>query len=176
MNRREIATSAAKLLRRIRLAIGRAVLEAVDDSAGIQLVRLHGHAGEDVLDRVERFQSYGLTSRPKPGAEAIAVQVGGSRSHLVVLAIDDRRVRLRNLGAGEVALYDDAGNEVRLKQDGTISVIGDSEVTVDAPSVTITGSGSVSIDGAAVTIRSREFLAHTHSGVQTGGGTTGGVV
>ena len=52
--------------------------------------------------------------------------VGGRRDHGLVLAVDDRRHRKRDLQPGEVALYTDAGQSLLLKADGTIEVGGGS--------------------------------------------------
>ena len=60
------------LNRRIMLLAGRAVLLAVDEKSGLQRVQLAGLSGE-TLDGVERFQQYGFTSNPFPGAEAVIV-------------------------------------------------------------------------------------------------------
>ena len=59
----------------------------------------------------------------------------------------------------------------------TINIVG-SAVNITAPNVTVTGrttvDGKTTITGAT-DIQGRDFLSHTHSGVETGGGSTGGV-
>lgn len=54
-------------------------------------------------------------------------------------------------------------------QDGSKLV----EITSDG--INIVG-GHINISGSSVTIEGKDFLTHQHSGVQTGGGVTGGVV
>lgn len=105
--------------RRVRLMISRAVLSAISDGHGIQLVQVKLLEGE-VRDGVERFQNYGLTSVPHPGAEGIMACVSGNRDHGVVIAMDDRRFRLQGLASGEVALYDDLGQVIHLKRTGIL--------------------------------------------------------
>ncbi|WP_431477838.1 phage baseplate assembly protein domain-containing protein [Massilia eburnea] len=56
----------------------------------------------------------GFTSVPKPGAEGVVVFVGGNRDHGLVIAVEDRRFRLKGLASGEVAIYDDQGQKVHL--------------------------------------------------------------
>ena len=90
-----------ELRRRVMMMIGRAVLKVIDDSTGLQIVQVEALAGE-VIDRAERIQSYGFTSHPLPGADALVLAVGGMRQHPVVL-VDDRRHRLKDLEEGEVA-------------------------------------------------------------------------
>jgi phage gp45-like len=58
------------------------------------------------------------------GAEAVVLFVGGRREHGLVVAVDDRRYRLKGLEKGEVALYNKAGGKVVLKADGSIEVGG----------------------------------------------------
>ena len=95
-----------ELFRRVRLMVGRAVLTAVDDARQMQSVQVEGLRGE-ILDRAERFQQYGFSSHPHPGAEALLLAVGGIRQHPIVAAIDDRRYRPTGLEEGEVCLYTD---------------------------------------------------------------------
>lgn len=114
-----------KVLRPLRNAlanlVARAVVQLVNDSGGLQGVQLSVLDGE-TREGVERFQEYGFTSSPRPGAEAVVLFVGGRRDHGLVVAVDDRRYRLTSLSAGEVALYNDAGARVHLKADGTVEL------------------------------------------------------
>ena len=130
--------------RRIRLLVSRGVLTLVDDSLKLQGVQVTLLGGEPA--RAERFQEYGYTSHPHPGAEAIVAAVGGARAHLVALAVDDRRYRPKGLKAGEVCLYTDEGDEIRFKRGRIIGVTAGSELQVTAPKVTVTASTSVTLD------------------------------
>lgn len=189
--------------RKIRLTISRAIVTLVDDSGGFQILQVKGLPGE-VLDGIERFQEYGFTSVPLPGAEAILVFVGGSRSHGVAIAVDDRRHRKKGMQRGESAIHTDEGDSIHLKRGKIIAVTSGGEIQVTAPKIKLAGAidvdiagllvkisatgaividatGAVTIDGATIgltgttTIEGRLWLAHTHSGVFPGGGNTGGV-
>ena len=116
------------LRRRMATLVNRAVLQAVNDAGGLQELQVQALADE-VMDRLERFQQYGLTSVPLPGAECVLLSVGGSRSNAVIIAVDDRRYRLQGLEGGECALYsiDDQeahGHRIVLKRGGVIEVRG----------------------------------------------------
>ena len=87
-----------ELRRRVMLMIGRAVLTVVNDATPLQTVQVEGLPGE-IIDGAERFQIYGLTSHPLPGADALVLAVGGVRQHPVIL-IDDRRHRVKGIGRG----------------------------------------------------------------------------
>lgn len=152
-----------RLWRALRLAIGRGIVTLVDDAAKLQAVQLEG-LPDEVLDGVERFQQYGFTSHPHPGAEALLVALGGQRQHSVVVAVDDRRHRVTELAEGEVAVHtsQDAGtvkHRVHLK-DGLVTelhagrssiILSDSEIRIRAGGgAWITLDGSIAGDGTRI--------------------------
>lgn len=116
---------------RVRLMVGRAIVRLVDDATKAQSVQIELLEGE-TQDAVERYQDYGFTSVPHPGAEAVAVAVGGLRSHMIVIKVEDRRYRLTGLEQGEVALFDDLGQMVKLGRE-RIEIVSENEVKVIAP-------------------------------------------
>lgn len=111
----------AQLKNIIMLLVGRCVVAAVGDTTKMQTMQITLSADED--REVERFQNYGFTSVPKTGAEGLALAVGGDRGHTVVIAVDDRRYRLKALSSGEVAVYNNTGSSVVLKADGSIEIL-----------------------------------------------------
>lgn len=82
-------------------------------------VQMQGLAGETVVG--ELAQHYGFTSGPLAGAEFIALPIGGNSKHVVVIATEDARYRLK-VQDGEVALYSDEGDHVHLKRGRVIEV------------------------------------------------------
>lgn len=134
---------------RIQMMVGRAVIAAVADGAQAQTLQIELLADE-VQDGVERFQGYGFTSHPHPGAEAIIVCVGGTRSHSIVIQVEDRRYRLKNLVVGEVALFDDLDQVILLKRDG-IHIDSPLKVTIEAPDVDVIAD-SVSIESGDIAL------------------------
>jgi|GEM_PF-595763 len=139
------------LKNRVSLMIYRAVVRVVNDAGKLQLHQVDGFADE-TLDGLERFGSYGLAAHPHPGAEAIVASVASTRSHGVVIAVEDRRYRLKNLQAGEVALYDDLGQVVHLTRDGIVirspkpvSIESDESIGFSAPEITLTAN-TVTVD------------------------------
>ncbi len=175
--------------RKLRLLFSRAIVSAINDGGGLQVIQLKGLPGE-VLDGVERFQNYGFTSWPHIGAEALVAFVGGARSHGVAFAVDDRRWRKKLAARGESAQYSDEGDYIVLKRGRIIEIFSGGEIKVTAPRVTIDGADQVEIksvtdvtlDGGTVTlvgtttIEGKVFLPHKHSGVDPGSSNTGGVV
>lgn len=127
--------------RRISLLFGRGIIRRTYDDAGIQRLQLDVLAGE-TRDKVERIQEYGFTSRPKEGSEAVLIFPNGSREFGLVIAVDDRRFRLKNLEEGEVALYTDEGDAIHLKRSGTIEILAAAKVIVKSPAVEL-GDGTL---------------------------------
>jgi len=166
------------LKRKVLLSIARAIIKAVDDAPQAQRMQL-GLFADEVRDSVERFQEYGFTSVPHPDAEAVCVFPGGSRSHGVIIAVEDRRYRLTGLSAGEVALYTDEGDYIKLKRGNQIEIstdkatflkdveiLGRLDVTGDIESE----SDIIDQDGSMGEMRTT-YNSHTHPG--DSGGTTG---
>ena len=103
-------------VRSARLMVGRVVADLVIDLTGIQTVQASCLAGE--IREFERMQNYGFTSVPlSQSAEGVAVFVGGNREHGIIVALDDRTFRLKNLLPGQTAVYDLAGSFVKLSAD-----------------------------------------------------------
>jgi phage gp45-like len=153
------------LQRRIMLMVGRAVLAAVNDGTKLQGLQINLLADE-TRDDVERFQNYGYTSHPHPGAEAIALSITGTRDHVVVIAVDDRRYRLKGLQEGEVAMYSDEGDTIVLKRGRVIEVTAGTSLEVITPLAHFTGN--ITVDGRVdvvgdVTGEGKSLAHHTHN-------------
>lgn len=133
----------APLQRRIMLMVSRGVINMVNDTLGIQGVQVKLLDGE--ISEMERFQDYGLTSVPPDKSEHVAVFIGGNRDHGVVIKCDNRKVRLKGLKKGEVAIYTDEGDNITLKRGHTIEVNA-----TGAASKVIVNSMSVQLGGPTV--------------------------
>lgn len=136
------------LARRIRMAVARGVVRLVKDGLMIQGLQVTVLDGETV--NVQRFQEYGFTSVPLAGAEAVLAAIAGARSHLVAIAVDDGRHRLKGLQDGEVALYTDEGDSIVLKRGRIIAVTAGAQLNVSAPQVTVKATTKVTLDSPEV--------------------------
>jgi len=146
---RTVTKLVGPLKRRVLLMIGRGVLKLIDDAGGIQHAQLVALEGE-TLDRVERFQEYGFTSVPHPGAEAVLAAAAGDRGHSLVVGVEDRRYRLVGLAGGEVAIYDDLGQKVRLKRNG---------IHAHSPlNILLRTDGVLRLEGDGVEIHGRTYV------------------
>lgn len=101
--------------------LARAVVRGLDTAQKCQMVDITLVAN-DTKNSVEHLEPYGFTSAAHPGAEAIAMFVGGDRSHGVVITVADRRYRLKGLKNGEVALYSDEGDSIVLRRGNRVEV------------------------------------------------------
>ena len=85
--------------------------------------------------------------------------------------------RVPGYSTNSCQLRNEAGSAYVELSGSTINIVG-SAVNITAPNVTVTGrttvDGKTTITGST-DIQGRDFLTHTHSGVETGGGSTGGV-
>lgn len=127
-----------RLAARIRISATRAIVALINDANGLQAAQVTTLA--DTVRDAERLQNYGLTSVPLSGAEGVALALGGSTDHTVVICVDDRRYRLKGLSAGEVALYDDMGHRVHLTRTGIVINGGGHPVTItNTPKMRVEG-------------------------------------
>jgi len=109
------------IVSRIQAMIGRAILSAVSDAGGMQVVKVSGLSGE-VIDKLDHPQPFGFTANCPTGGQAVVAFVGGSRDQGIVLVVDHTAHRKKNLKAGESAVYSSQGTYVYLKEDGTIEI------------------------------------------------------
>jgi len=143
----------APIGRAMRSMVLRGVISLVNDAAALQKVQVQlrampqpsGTPGVEMSDNLEVLRQYGFTSVPHAGAEAVVLAVNGVLAHGLVIAVDDRRFRLSGLLDGEVALYDDLGNQVKLGREG-LAITGTTKVSVTAP-IVLVDSETVQLGG-----------------------------
>lgn len=123
------------LQRRVQNMIARGVVTNVDDALKMQALGVDLEDGFKAT-KVEHWHPYGLTYHPHAGAEVLAFALGGNRDHMVILPGADRRYRLQNLAAGELAVHDDQGQRVHFKRDG-VHVQTSKKVVAIAPQVLV---------------------------------------
>lgn len=161
------------LATRLKLIVGRGLLELVDEARKVRELQVTALRGE-VLGRVEHFQHFGLTSRPPPGSEVVLVFAGGSRDHPLAIAEEHRPTRPAGvLAAGETLLYNAAGVRVLLRADNSVVVTAaalEASGDVDAAGDVLAG-GDVEDSVGTLDAFRQAYNVHTHSDPQ--GGTTG---
>ena len=84
---------------------------------GSKLLQLTGVADE-VLDEVELIQQVGFSSYIPEGSRVVIIPLQGKTSRSIVVATDGAPIVI-NVAEGETCIYDQFGNSVWLKEDGT---------------------------------------------------------
>ena len=118
--------------------VARAVVKQITESTGIQSAQV-GILATETRDEVERFQQYGFSSYPLPGAEGLIVFIGGNRDHAVLTNVDDRRHRPKFLAEGEVVIYNQNGDYIHIRANGTMKVVAQTKIEIDCPLVEMSG-------------------------------------
>lgn len=170
-----------RLYTRLLMTIGRGRVTTVNDGGNVQMLQVR--LGQDeVRDTTPRLAEYGLTSVPPVGTDVVVIFVGGDRSAGVAVATGNQAARPKGLKGGEVALHDDQGQIIHISRAGiTIKGAGNPVTIQDTPKVRmvtdrleVTGDIVDRCDSQTRTMKGMRdvYNGHTHSGVQTGSGST----
>ena len=117
----EVRKIMAPLNRCVNLMISRCKLTLVDDSTKTQSAQIEAYSDE-IHDDAQRWQNFGFTSVPPNGSEGIALFVGGNRSTPLIVATENKSLRIKNLKSGEVGIYSSCGDTIILKSDNSIEI------------------------------------------------------
>lgn len=134
----DIRKFVAPLNRRIMLMVARASIKIAKDSSAQVLI-----GDEEVRDEVDRMQEYGFASRPKSGADALVLFLGGNRDHGVVVATSDKKGR-PPLEEGEVAMWT-PDVVIKIKADKSVEISGAGKIIFPCD-LEVTGDVKVSGD------------------------------
>jgi phage baseplate assembly protein V len=171
--RREIKRHAAQARHALR-----AISTGLQIATRIQRASAEGLASEQLQD-VELFQHFGFTSAPPDGSQLIVIPLGGRTSASVIVATEHGAHRFVLDAKGEMAVYNQWGDFIHLRQDRKIHVKAAVEVQVEAPLATfsadvhVTGTLTADVDVVTGTVH---LKTHKHSGVSAGGAQSGGPV
>jgi phage baseplate assembly protein V len=124
--------------RRIAVLISRGILQTIDDSKNIPLIKVSLGASE-VKDALEYLQTYGFTSVPEQGAETVIAFIGGNRDNGVAIAVGDSRSRKKDLASGDVCVYRKGGDFILFTEEG-IEINSSGKVVVNCTDVVLGGS------------------------------------
>ena len=150
--------------------------QETNDAGDQQMVTLLGPRGE-ALKNVHRLQPFGFHSSPPVGSHGMVAQFGGADGGRLLnfaLGLEDKSSRPTNRDVGSTALYDANGNMVSLVQ-SEVRIVGSSKVVIVSSGTTLTVSSSgVTISGGEVTHDGKNIgSTHRHTGVMSGGATSG---
>lgn len=160
------------VLARIRRVILGATIESTNDAAPLQQMKVRT-LGRALYDNVELFGQFGFTSRAPDGLDAIIAERNGK---YIVIAVGDRKYRIRDTETGDTVVYDVRGQTIVLNKDGIkISDKNGNHIVMNSAGNTIsdafensisTGADGVTINGVLIT---QSGAMTTPSTVTTGG-------
>lgn len=153
------------LTNRLMNMASRGTIVEDDNSKGIQQGKIRGQHGEEI-PKVQRWEQFGLTSRPPAGADALILSINGTRDSAQMVALSAPGTRPTDGAAGSTTLYDAAGNKVYLDNGGNIVIEGSATITIKAADVAIE-SGTLTHNGVDISEN------HKHKDVTVGAGVTG---
>lgn len=146
---------------RIRTIASKAIVNLIDDSTKMQLIQVD-ILRDETISKVERVQQYGFSSVPLSGAQAVLLSINGNKEHSVAIAVDDTRYRITGGEEGEINIYDQDGNNIKLTKS--------SGVFINAPNekVVINASGDIEVGNTSLKkLVNEEFATvfnnHTHN-------------
>lgn len=106
------------LARRVAAMIVRGDVRFVANDVGLQRLGVGLLAGEE-LD-LPRYQNYGFSSVPLPGATAVVLSANGVRDGAMAVAVEDQRYRPTGGAGGDAYVYDFEGQQVHLTRSGIV--------------------------------------------------------
>lgn len=136
-----IQNSAQGAVNAVRQAL-RGVIQTLDSADSIQKAQVSGLADE-LLQEVEVVQQFGFTSHPPAGSQAVVIPIGGESSHSVVIGTENASFRIKGLGSGEVAIYDQSGSSIVLRA-GRVVAIDCDTFTLNCNNFQVSASGGAS--------------------------------
>lgn len=157
------------------LRVGKVVAPAVEKN-GVQVLQVYksplekGHLHQS-------YQYYGIASSPIVNStDCVVVQQGGDANRGIIVATNDRNYRPANLQPGEVQIYDNHNQSIKLAGGTYIVVVANSEVEITAPNITINGNlqvnGTINASGDIKSgPQNISLTGHVHPDPQ--GGNTG---
>lgn len=149
--------------RRLYLLFGRAILTAMDNSGESQIVQITLLKDETVTD-IERMQDFGFDSVPPVDtSDAIVGFINGNRDHGVILKMQTKSLRPKDLVKGETAIYSakdkEDGHRIHLKDDGTTeNISGSSKIVNQNGKVALGVTGKELVDLVEQTLAGIELL------------------
>ena len=139
------------------------------DIAKVQVEALAGETGQDY----DLMAHFGFTYNPPADSEAIVIALGGQTSHSIIIATENGNYRIKSLKPGEVAVYNQSGASITLKEGRIIDVDCD-EYNVKTKSYKVsasTGATFTTPNLTASAMLTAQGQFNGYSGMSVSGGT-----
>lgn len=158
MSEQSLQNQIERLHRKILMASAPVKITATDDSGPIHRAQVYVNGTPETIDDVAVMQIYGLASHALPGTDATAMFVNGQRSNAVIIATGNQKYRLRGLQAGEVALYTDEGDYVRLNRGKIVEIKAQEHCVITTKVATIKAEDGCEIETKTVTVKASDKM------------------
>ena len=171
---RSLDSRIQRQVRRIARPV-RGVLSSVSANGKGLLAQWTAREDETLAD-TELAQHFGFRSVAPSDTEVVAIPIGGSSAHLVIVGEIDRSTTPPTLQAGEACIYSTGSARIHVKANGEIEIEGAASVSVSGSTVELNGPGlGVARIGDSVTVTGTAPPGGgpiTASGVISGGSAT----
>lgn len=129
-------------------------------------------ANNEIINGARHIQPYGHYSKPPKGSETVLAKIQGNPNNVVVLIIGNRELRFEGLKDGEVAIADNAGSFIHLKNGGEMDVVAPQTINASATTVNINGSGTINLSGKNTVVNANSLTVKTKTATITAETTT----
>lgn len=136
--------------------LGKTLLINDDKTPAVQALTVN----EEVVNDARYIQDYGHYSKPPLGSESVLLKIQGNPGNVVVLKIGNRELRFKDLKSGEVAIADNSGCYIHLKNGGNMEVIAPETLNATSKIVNITGSDTVNITSKNTTVNADTLIVN----------------
>ncbi|HAY0218991.1 TPA: phage baseplate assembly protein [Escherichia coli] len=171
-----------ELFRRLVSLVSVGRVTAGGDSGVVQTVQVQSPS--EVRSDTPVLQQFGFSSVLPDGTDVVVMSLAGNRSSAVVVASGHQSYRINGLSRGEVVVYNQWGQYVRLGEDGivveasgqpvtvnsatTLAVTATDGVTLNTPSLKVTGDITDNCESNATTLKALREAYNTHTHPVTG--------
>ncbi len=99
------------------------------------------------------LQQFGFSSVLPEGTDVVVLSLGGNRSSAVVVASGHQTYRINGLSSGEVVVYNQWGQSIRLAESGIVVEANNQSVTVNSVTkLTVTATDEVMLSTPALKV------------------------
>jgi phage gp45-like len=128
----------------------------------------------DGYTKILRIEPHGFMSNPVKGAKALLISPNGNPDEAYILGGEHPGHRPAGLPGGTSAIYDAAGNIIKLVGTGIVADVAGDSFTIKVGGVQmVISAGGVEITGGSVTHNGKNIGdTHVHGGIEPGSSNT----
>jgi phage gp45-like len=135
-----------RLYRRTTMMVAPVKIVATNDEGPVHRAQIEINGTPEVLDDVAVVEIYGVASHAPVNSDATAFFVQGNRSNAVVIGTNNQKFRLRGLKSGEVALYTDEGDEIRMARGKIVEIKAGEQVKITCKSALVIAEDKMRVE------------------------------